>query len=207
MLNNTTIHWLSMLETMTGCRMARLVGTAGRGRERAPVVPGLHDLRAIDQHRVAEEEAHRFEWRACDADESFAALLALRRDGSPGGDDVAGTMTATTQFSPVWPPNGWRLYGDRGALLVDNSSAPVRAFRQRAGEPEHEPLPLPREMLESMPNSGDALVDMWKILAREFVGDIRGEAHGPYPTFRDGRRLQVALDAIRLGTGWAEIPD
>jgi hypothetical protein len=56
------------------------------------------------------------------------------------------------------------------------------------------------------PNTGDALVDMWTILFREFVADIRGDGHALYPTFRDGWRLQVALDAIRSGSGWTEIP-
>ena len=47
---------------------------------------------------------------------------------------------------------------------------------------------------------------MWTILTQDFVADIRGEAHNPYPTFRDGWRLQVALDAIRSGSGWTQIP-
>ena len=207
LLNNVAIHWLSVLETMAGCRLARVVGTAARGRERAPVVPGMHDFRVILEHPAGEDEAQHLEWRACDADWSFAALLTLNREGSTEGDVVSGPMTATTQFPPVWPPNGWRLYGDRGMLTVDNPFAPITVFRRRSIQDERETLPVPPELLEAAPHTGDDLVNMWTILAGDFVSDIRGEAHGPYPTFHDGRRLQAAIDAIRSGRGWTKIPD
>ncbi|RIK39349.1 MAG: hypothetical protein DCC57_20275 [Chloroflexi bacterium] len=38
------------------------------------------------------------------------------------------------------------------------------------------------------------------------VADIRGEPHRPYLTFYDGWRYQEAIDAIRSGRGWYELP-
>jgi hypothetical protein len=46
----------------------------------------------------------------------------------------------------------------------------------------------------------------WAALAADFVADVRGEAHRPYLTFRDGRRYQEAIDAIRSGRGWYTLP-
>ena len=46
----------------------------------------------------------------------------------------------------------------------------------------------------------------WCALARDFVADVRGEPHQPYLTFRDGWRYQAAIDAIRAGRGWVELP-
>jgi hypothetical protein len=37
-------------------------------------------------------------------------------------------------------------------------------------------------------------------LIREFVADINGQPHQPYSTFRDGWRIQAAVDAIRSGS-------
>ena len=33
-----------------------------------------------------------------------------------------------------------------------------------------------------------------------------GEPHQPYLTFRDGWRYQEAIDAIRAGRGWYDLP-
>jgi hypothetical protein len=170
-------------------------------------VAGLHDFRALHEHRPTEDQARRLEWRASDADLSFVALLSLHREGTPDGEDVVGPMTITGQFPPVWPPNGWRLYGDSGMLIVEKLFAPVAVFRQRDARAECELLEVPRELREGAPATGDALVDMWTILFRDFVSDIQGTPGGPYPTFRDGWRLQVAIDAIRSGVGWTNLPD
>jgi predicted dehydrogenase len=206
LLNNIATHWLGMLETMTGRRVARIVGAAQPGRERAPVVPDIHDVRALWTRVPTEAEANNLEWRACDADMSFSALAALSEPGASARDEVIGHLTATFNLAPVWPPSGWRLYGDDGVLLIDEPFAPIQVVRQRSREAERESLPIPPEVRAATPNTGDALVDMWTILFREFVADIRGDGRALYPTFRDGWRLQVALDAIRSGSGWTEIP-
>jgi hypothetical protein len=51
------------------------------------------------------------------------------------------------------------------------------------------------------------LQNKWAALAREFVADIRGEAHCSYLNFGDGWRYQEAIDAIRAGRGWYIAPE
>jgi hypothetical protein len=57
-----------------------------------------------------------------------------------------------------------------------------------------------------LPQIGDDVQNKWAALARDFVADIRGEPHEPYLTFRDGWRYQEAIDAIRAGHGWHDLP-
>jgi hypothetical protein len=44
--------------------------------------------------------------------------------------------------------------------------------------------PVPESILKALPQIADDLQRDWAALAREFVADIRGEPHAPYPTFR-----------------------
>jgi hypothetical protein len=45
-----------------------------------------------------------------------------------------------------------------------------------------------------------------RALARDFVADIRGAPHQPYLNFSHDWRYQVAIDAIRRGSGWTDLP-
>ena len=60
---------------------------------------------------------------------------------------------------------------------------------------------MPDWLRVALPPAGDHFQAKWCALAREFVADIRGEAHRPYLTFRDGWRYQVVIDAARSGRG------
>ena len=61
-------------------------------------------------------------------------------------------------------------------------------------------------LLDALPAVGASEMNRWAALACDFVADLRGEPHRPYLTFRDGWRYQVAIDAIRAGTGWTALP-
>ena len=49
----------------------------GRVRERAPVVPDIHVFRRRGALRPSPEEAEKLEWRDCDSDSGFTALLRI----------------------------------------------------------------------------------------------------------------------------------
>jgi hypothetical protein len=69
-----------------------------------------------------------------------------------------------------------------------------------------EALPVPQRLLDTLPTLGADETNKWAALAADFVADVRGEAHRPYLTFRDGWRYQEAIDAIRSGRGWYTLP-
>jgi hypothetical protein len=64
----------------------------------------------------------------------------------------------------------------------------------------------PSGLSDALPNVGGDTHDLWAAPLRDFIADIRGEPHGPYPTVRDGWRYQIAIDAIRAGIGWEQLP-
>ena len=77
---------------------------------------------------------------------------------------------------------------------------------QAAGREKIEVLPLPQQLKDEVPAVGDFVQNRWCALARDLVADIQGKVHSNYLTFRDGWRYQVAIEAVRGGQGWTELP-
>ena len=92
------------------------------------------------------------------------------------------------------------MYGDQGTLLADGDFS-VTVSRLGSAGADRELLPVPQRLLDAVPGG-----NWWAALAVDFVADVRGEAHRPYLTFRDGWRSQEAIDAIRSGRGWYTLP-
>jgi predicted dehydrogenase len=201
LLNNWLSHVLAMLSTITGGELLRVMGEARVGRSRAPFVGELHDMRAVwrPEECPTAEQAARLEWRPCDADDAFSALLVYSLDGG----EVPITLVSRSACAAPWPPDGWRVYGDAGTLLLESNAL----YRLASPSGEREVLPVPQRLLEQLPSTGeDGSVDLWAALARDFVAHIQGASHQPYLTFRDGWRYQEAIEAIRSGRGWHELP-
>jgi predicted dehydrogenase len=202
LLNNAFPHWLGILTTLTGGTVARAMGESRVLRTSAPVVPGIHDFRERGKRAPTPEEAQRLEWRACDADNAFSALLRYRQDKD--GREVQATVSVTGSRA-TWPANGWRLHGSEGTLIADGHYS-YAVSRLRPGETERESLPTPQRLVDQLPSPGDEFQNKWAALALDFVADLRGEQHRPYLTFRDGWRFQAAIEAIRTGRGWTDLP-
>jgi predicted dehydrogenase len=203
LLHNALPHWLGILQRVLGGELRDAVGETRRVRERAPVVTDIHDFRLRGALRPSPEEAENLEWRECNSDSGFTALLRI---GTRDPDRPAQVSISATGHPAVWPPNGWRFNGTDGTLRADGHfSYTVRLHR--AGEPADrwEDLPIPQRILDAHPSVGDEFQRKWTALARDFVGDIVGRPRGQYLTFRDGWRFQEAFDTIRAGLGWTSI--
>lgn len=199
-------HILGILGRITGADVRRVAGVArrGEGPGRAPVVPGMHDFREIFTKAPTAEEAARLEWREVDVETTCAALLCFGPlDAS--GREVTVSLTASYETPAPWPPHGMRLHGTEGTLIAEGYGE-YAVSRLRNPKAEREQLPVPQRLVDDVPRVGTPVQNKWAALAREFVADIRGEPHQPYPTFYDGWRSQEVFDAVRAGRGWTDIP-
>lgn len=232
-LANALPHWLGILERVLGGEVQAAAGEARASRDRAPFVPAMHDFRTRGARRPTREQAASLEWRACDADGAFTALLRFPTSSSSNG---AQASISVTGLPAPWPPNGFRFFGTKGTLLADGhfsysvslrlvtdpyADSPVDQWERLAdgswvwhpnrgkdtdsSAGQWEQLPVPERILAKYPSEGDDFQRKWTCIARDFVADIRGEQHDPYPTFRDGWRYQLVCDAVRRGAGWQAI--
>jgi predicted dehydrogenase len=213
-LNNILTHMLGILETVVGAPASRAMGEARAVSQRVPVLPMVYgpDGRKAKASPPTPEQTAQVEWRECDADRAFTALL--RFPASPAREpEIHATVTLSRGVGIPGEGNSrLRLYGDTGTLVVGDGVPPTSAgtvSRVSVGVPsgELEPLPTPQRLLDELPDVGDDVQRKWCGLADDFVADIRGEAHRPYLTFRDGWRYQEAIDAIRAGQGWYDLPE
>ena len=197
-------HILGILSAIVGGEVRRVAGEAERGRDRAPVVPGIHDIREVRGKTPTPEEAARLEWRAVDIETRCSALM---RFGSPFGraGEIAISLACNFDVSACWPPHGMRLHGTAGTIVAEGYGEYEVSLLSDAGG-EREALVVPQRLVDAVPQVGTSVQNKWAALAREFLADIRGEPHQPYLTFYDGWRYQEVFDAVRSGSGWCQIP-
>lgn len=204
LLNNVGTHLMAVLARICSGELVAVSGHARVVRTSAPVVPDLHDFRAYvsKSRELTAEVASTLEWRDCDADDTYSALL---RYASPKGDVIAAITTGPGPHPPG-ETNRMRIYGDDGLLVADGGGFAYTVARVQPAVPQGEPLAVPQRLVSQLPRVGDPHQDKWGALLRDFLADIQRLSHPPYPTFRDGWRSQVAVDAVRRGAGWVVLP-
>ena len=202
MLNNGLPHWLGMLERMTGRKLSSVVGQAQQRQERAPVLPNVHDFRQFRDTKISPQEATDMEWRVCDGESSFSALLELSSSGSKEGDFVPVIIRVTGGIAESVKTNGWYFYGDKGTLV---GQVMLSLSLSKAENSKTNSLLIPKELTDALPQVGDIIQNLWVAFVIDFIADICQQPYQSYLTFHDGWRYQVAIEKIRQGTGWNQI--
>jgi len=235
-LNNGLTHQLGMLERMTGMKLVSAVGEARAAKRMAPVLPDIHDYRQWIRKEITVEEASNLEWRECDAEWAFSALLQFGHSSSFGresrgfpvlggkvgasegrgdtkekGDtsETENRILVTMRANPGVPanvPSGGWYFYGDKGTLVGRGGHILSPISKHIGS-EVEELPIPQELSDKLPQIGDDIQNKWVALVRDFVADIENRPYEPYLTLQDGWRYQVAIDAIRQSEGWTKIPE
>ena len=204
-LNNRLTHLLGTLERMTGRKLISAVGEARVVRKKAPVLPDIHDFRQWRGKEITAQEASNLEWRECDAEGRFSALLQFGQSSAETENRILVTMRPNPAAPTGVPSGGWYFYGDKGTLVGRGGHILSRISKHIGSQVEG--LPIPQELSDRLPQVGDDSQNRWVALAGDFVADIQNRPHEPYLTFQDGWRYQVAIDAIRRSDGWTQIPE
>jgi predicted dehydrogenase len=212
LLNNSVPHQLAAAQRVVGGEVLQAMGEARLYRSRLPNVGHLHDYR--QRRGLRAEELADVPWEEVDGDDACTVLLRL---GKPGADP-RDTVFVHIHCSAVIRPREERtltIYGDEGSLHYAGGvhfgirpDTAARPFISRATLQGHEWMDelVPERIFQRLPQIGDDLQRDWAALACEFVADIRGEPHSPYPTFRQGWINQEIIEAVHGGSGWSDIP-
>jgi predicted dehydrogenase len=111
------------------------------------------------------------------------ASLALRfANGAQGTLHLSAVARA--------PQKRIELYGTAGALVLEDDSEVLGT----QGDGPLAPLPLPAA-LQAPPARDPRTLSGFVVLAQRLLARVRGEDAGDFPTFRDGLRVQAAMDA------------
>jgi len=210
-LNNRFNHHLAAVQRIVGGEVLAVMGEAHTNRRRRPDRGLPHDYR---QWKIlSEEDLRGAPWVEVDADDSCTVLLRLGRPPATAEDIINVCISCS---SGIRPREGRTItiYGTEGSLhynwSIDDgtSGARLRPLISRvsfSSQDWHEE-PVPDRIFDRLPRVAHALHRDWAALATEFVADIEGRPHEPYPTFREGWIYQEIVDVVRAGKGWTLIP-
>jgi len=143
-LNNAGPHLLSILETISGGQLGRIMGECRVLIGQAPVVCDLHDHRDWCQQegKFNRQNTAALEWRTTDADNAFPALIQLRTNE----DEIQTTIVYGWGQPMAGQNNGMYFYGQQGTLSVDRMFYGQGISFQAAGGEQIEVLPLPQRL-------------------------------------------------------------
>ena len=105
-------------------------------------------------------------------------------------------------------PNYIAFHGMEDTLYLTGSALwpnQIQHFSQQRQEWEN--LPVPQEIIASLPQIEDGAQRDWNQLFREFVADVRGEGYTGYPTFYDGWVCAEIMEIVRGGGNWTSVPE
>ena len=199
-LNNGATHVFGILERLVGGEITGATGWADRIERMLPDIPGTRVSWGGEGLEFTPEAAAQYPQRMADADMQHVMLLRM----STATGDVHGTLHFMTFASSE--PNRWRLMGTTGELVGYGVLGFDRIVHVPHGGGEATEHPVPDRFVAALPGIENNVQRNYTALVRDFVADIRNEPHASYPTFRDGWRYQVAIDAIRNSRGIPPVP-
>jgi predicted dehydrogenase len=203
-LSNNFTHKLSIVEHVLDGRIIRVNGETRNDMRVAPVVEGVHDFRERESLAPGKDGQGEVEWKTVDSEWSYTVMAKVE-----AGVSVREPVSALFKHGGMLPrkqDDYVAFYGSAGAIFINGSYAQGPLFVRRGREGEWEQAPLPRDLVEDLPDIKDDTQRNWTQLAREFVADIRGQGYSGYQTFRDGWIYQDVVDAVRAASGWHDVP-
>lgn len=211
LLNNRLPHQLAAVRRVVGGEALQVMGEARVCRSELPNVGHLHDYR--HRRKLLPEELTGKSWDTVDADDAYTVLVRLGVPGSGPHDYVLARIYANAWIRPR-EERAITVHGEAGSLhyaawlrMASHNSTDVPCIsRGRLSSQEWENESIPDRIFQRLPDIAEDTQRDWASLAREFVADVRSEAHDPYPTFREGWINQEIIDLVRSGVGWATVP-
>jgi predicted dehydrogenase len=130
--------------------------------------------------------------RRSGADDAFSIVMEFRSGG--WGSFTASNAVVFGQGAQI------EIFGSEGSLstpqpppLATNPPPDGRVLGGRATDPERAELPMPRRF-RPFDDERDHRLMAFRLMVREFLRGVR-EGGSPSPSFEDGYRLQLVLDA------------
>ncbi len=202
-LNNNFTHTLSIVSSVVGDKILSICGDVRDDMGRAPIVDGVHNFLTRRSFIPEDLNDPELKWGESDVEWSYTVLAKLE---SPMAKQPVSVLIKHGGLVPRFDDDHIVFYGTKGALYLKNVYGSGQLYHW--GESKSwEALPLPQDLVDSVPDVEGETEQCWHYLVREFVKDIRGEEVEPYPTFREGSQYQQIIDLLRANDNWTDVTD
>ncbi|GAB4384697.1 Gfo/Idh/MocA family protein [Albidovulum sp.] len=202
-LNNNFTHTLSIVSSVVGDKILRVAGELRDDLCRAPIVAGVHDFTKRRNFIPENLNDPSLQWGESNVEWSYTVLAQFE---SPFAGKPVSALFRHGALVPRFHEDHIVFYGMEGAIYLKGHYGSGQLYLWGKDQSWQE-VPLPRDIADDTPRVEGETEQCWHHLVRDFVGDIRGEAVEPYPTFRDGCRYQLIIDQLRQNGDWAAVPD
>ena len=203
-LSNNFTHKLSIVLHALDARLMEINGEARNDMHVAPVVEGVHDFRERADFIPRADELDGLEWRDVDSEWAYSVMAHVNPTSIETRQPVS-SIFRHGGMQPKFEDDYVAFYGDEGSIHIGGAYAQGPLHVKRRGS-DWERVAVPSSITDSLPDIEDDTQRNWTVLMGELVADIRGEGYCGYQTFRDGWVFQEAVDAVRRGDGWFEVP-
>ena len=201
--NSNFPHKLSIVQSALNGTILSVNGELRYDIKKAPIVAGVHDFRKRGEFAPKSADEPGLEWADADTDSSYTVLARIAPDNKV--DNMVSVLFKQAGMHPGFNKDYIAFFGREASLHIDGAFAqgPMHLCRRNG---EWEEIPLPEEIINSLPDIEHPVIRCWTQLAREFVADINGEGYSGYQTFKEGWIFQEVFAAIRSELGWVDIP-
>ena len=202
-LNNNFTHTLSIVTSVAGERILRVMGEVRDDLGRAPIVVGVHNFMTRRDFIPKDLTDPALQWGESDVEWSYTVLAQLE---SPFAEKPVSVLFKHGALVPRFHEDHIVFYGTEGAIYIKGHYGNGQLYLWGRDQSWSE-LPLPKDLAVTPADFKGETEQCWNHLVREFVRDIRGETVEPYPTFREGSQYQQIIDAIRKGDIWTAVSE
>ncbi|SFR43646.1 Gfo/Idh/MocA family protein [Litoreibacter janthinus] len=201
-LNNNFTHTLSIVASVVGDKILRVIGEVRDDLGRAPIVEGVHNFTTRRDFIPKDLSDPALKWGQSNVEWSYTVLTQMQ---SPFAEKPVSVLFKHGGLVPRFHEDHIVFYGTKGAIYIKGHYGSGQLYLWSASKAWEE-QPLPHNIAAAVPKIAGETQQCWHYLAREFVKDIQGEEVDPYPTFKEGSEYQQLIDVIRKNDNWTELP-
>ena len=200
-LNNNFTHSLSIVASVVGEKILRIIGDVRDDLGRAPIVEGVHNFITRRDFIPNDLDDPSLKWGTSNVEWSYTVQAQI--------ESSIATKPVSVLFKhgglvPRFHGDHIVFYGTEGAIYLKGHYGSGQLYLYGKGK-NWEELPMPKAIADTIPDVMGETEQCWHYLVREFVCDIEGETVNPYPTFREGSQYQQIIDLIRNNQNWTDV--
>lgn len=200
-LNNNFTHKLSIVCSVVGEKILSVMGEVRDDLGRAPIVEGVHNFTKRQNFIPRDLDDPALKWGESNVEWSYSVMAQI---DSPFAGKPVSVLFKHGALVPRFHEDHIVFYGTKGAIYIKGHYGNGQLYMWGENKTWEE-VPVPQDILVTIPDVEGETEQCWHYLARAFVRDIQGDDVAPYQTFRDGSRYQQIIDLLRKNDNWTDI--
>ena len=200
-LNNNFTHSLSIVASVVGEKILRIIGDVRDDLGRAPIVEGVHIFITGRDFIPNDLDDPSLKWGTSNVEWSYTVQAQIE---SSIATKPVSVLIKHGGLVPRFHGDHIVFYGTEGAIYLKGHYGSGQLYLYGKGK-DWEELPMPKAIADTIPDVMGETEQCWHYLVREFVCDIEGETVNPYPTFREGSQYQQIINLIRNNQNWTDV--